>query len=96
MLLLVDTAREIHGRQGLFEEAGEFPGTSQVNLRVSADADQHKRFGRSFLYQYLSFRVATSVERASIIPLPLAQFCSPVALPTPGGPLAVAGRGSLT
>src|SRR4051812_11902445 len=57
--LLVDAAREIHGKQGLFEEAGEFPGTAPVDLRVSADADQHKRFGRSFLYQYFPFWIAT-------------------------------------
>jgi TRAP-type uncharacterized transport system substrate-binding protein len=76
--LLVDAAREIHGKQGLFEEAGEFPGTTQVDLRVSTDADQHKRFGRSFLYQYLPFWVATLAERAIIILLPLAAVLFPL------------------
>jgi len=70
--LLVDAAREIHGQQGLFEEAGEFPGTTQVDLRVSSEADQHKHFGSRFLYQYLPFWVATIAERAIIILLPLA------------------------
>jgi TRAP-type uncharacterized transport system substrate-binding protein len=41
--LLTDAAREIHGGQGLFEEAGEFPATTQVDLRVSTDADDHRR-----------------------------------------------------
>jgi TRAP-type uncharacterized transport system substrate-binding protein len=76
--LLVDAAREIHGKQGLFEEAGEFPGTTQVDLRVSTDADQHKRFGRSFLYYYLPFWVATLAERAMIILLPLAAVLFPL------------------
>ena len=76
--LLVDAAREIHGKQGLFEQAGEFPGTTQVDLRVSTDADQHKRFGRSFLYQYLPFWVATLAERAIIILLPLAAVLFPL------------------
>jgi TRAP-type uncharacterized transport system substrate-binding protein len=76
--LLVDAAREIHGKQGLFEEAGEFPGTTQVDLRVSTDADEHKRFGRSFLYQYLPFWVATLAERAIIILLPLAAVLLPL------------------
>ena len=76
--LLVDAAREIHGKQGLFEEAGEFPGTTQVDLRVSTDADQHKRFGRSILYQYFPFWVATLAERAIIILLPMAAVLLPL------------------
>ncbi|MBR0774814.1 ABC transporter substrate-binding protein [Bradyrhizobium diazoefficiens] len=76
--LLVDAAREIHGRQGLFEDAGEFPGTTQVDLPVSADADQHRRFGRTFLYQYLPFWIAALAERAAIILLPLAAILFPL------------------
>jgi TRAP-type uncharacterized transport system substrate-binding protein len=76
--LLLDAAREIHGKQGLFEEAGEFPGTTQVDLRVSTDADQHKRFGQSFLNHYLPFWVATLAERAIIILLPLAAVLFPL------------------
>jgi TRAP-type uncharacterized transport system substrate-binding protein len=76
--LLADAAREIHGGPGLFEEAGEFPGTTQVDLRVSADADRHKRFGPSFLYQYLPFWMATIAERAIIVLLPLAVVLVPL------------------
>jgi TRAP transporter TAXI family solute receptor len=45
--LLIEAAREIHGEQGYFEAAGEFPGIAGVDLRVSPHADQHKRFGRA-------------------------------------------------
>ena len=76
--LLVDAAREIHEGQGFFEEAGEFPGTSQVDLRVSTEAAQHRHFGPSFLYRYLPFWVATLVERAIIILLPLAVVLIPL------------------
>lgn len=76
--LLVDAAREIHGRQGLFEDAGEFPSTTPVDLPVSADADQHRRFGRTFLYQYLPFWIAALGERAIIIVLPLAAILFPL------------------
>jgi TRAP-type uncharacterized transport system substrate-binding protein len=75
--LLVDAAHEIHGGQGFFEEPGEFPGTSRVDLRISTDADQHKRFGPSFLYRYLPFWLATLTERAIIILLPLAAVMLP-------------------
>ena len=76
--LLVDAAHEIHGGQGLFEEPGEFPGTTRVDLRVSTDADQHKRFGPTFLHRYLPFWLATLVERAIIILVPLAAVLLPL------------------
>ncbi len=76
--LLIDAAREIHGKQGLFEEAGEFPATTQVDLRVSPNADEHKRFGRSILYQYLPFWIATMGERVVVILLPLAAVLFPL------------------
>jgi len=76
--LLLDAAHEIHGEAGFFEEAGEFPGTTPVDLRVSPEADQHKRFGPSFLYRYLPFWVAALAERAIIIILPLVAVLFPL------------------
>ncbi len=76
--LLLDAAREIHGEQGFFEDAADFPGTARVDLRVSKDADRHKRFGPSLLYQYLPFWLATLAERAIIILLPLAAVLFPI------------------
>ena len=77
--LLIDAARDIHGVQGTFEAAGEFPGITPVDLRVSPHADQHKRFGRSFLYRYLPFWVATFIERAIIVLVPLVVILVPLA-----------------
>lgn len=76
--LLMDAAREIHGRQGFFEEAGEFPSTNQVDIPVSADADRHKRFGSTFLYSYLPFWLAALVERAIVILVPIAAILFPL------------------
>jgi len=76
--LLLDAARDIHGAQGAFEAAGEFPGTARVDLQVSPYADQHRRFGRSFLYRYLPFWVASFVERAIIVLVPLIVIVVPV------------------
>jgi hypothetical protein len=76
--LLIDAARDIHGDQGYFEAAGEFPGTAPVDLRVSPYADQHKRFGPSFLYRYLPFWLATFVERAIIVAVPLIVVLVPL------------------
>jgi TRAP transporter TAXI family solute receptor len=77
--LLIDAAREIHGRQGYFEAAGEFPGTAQVDdIPVSPYADQHRRFGPSFLYNYLPFWLATYAERALILIVPLVVILIPL------------------
>ena len=76
--LLVDAAHKIHDGQGFFEEPGEFPGTTRVDLRVSTDAEQHKRFGPTFLHRYLPFWLATLVERAIIILVPLAAVLLPL------------------
>ena len=76
--VLIDAAREIHGGQGYFEAAGEFPGTAQVDLRVSAYADQHKRFGPSFLYRFLPFWIASIVERTIIVVVPLLVVLVPL------------------
>lgn len=76
--LLVDAAHEIHGGQGVFEAAGEFPSTAHVDLRVSPDADRHRRFGASVLYRYMPFWVATLVERAVILLVPLVVILVPL------------------
>ncbi len=82
--LLIDAARDIHGEQGYFEASGEFPGTTPVDLRVSPYADQHKRFGSTFLYRYLPFWVATWLERAIIVVVPLIVVLVPVMSYLPG------------
>lgn len=76
--LFVDASRDIFGDQGFFRQAGEFPGTTQVDIPVSPEADRHKHFGPRFLYQYLPFWVAAIVERAIIILLPLAAVLFPL------------------
>jgi TRAP-type uncharacterized transport system substrate-binding protein len=77
--LLVDTAREIHGHQGYFEGAGEFPGATQVDIPVSATAEDHEHFGPSYLHRYLPFWLATFVERAVILIVPLIVVLVPLA-----------------
>ena len=87
--LLFDAAREMCSGQEIFRGGPRVPGTSRVDLRVSADADRHKRFGPSSAYQYLPFWLATLAERAIIILLPLAAVLFPVfQLPAPIPPLA--------
>jgi TRAP transporter TAXI family solute receptor len=76
--LLVDAAREIHGHQGYFEAAGEFPNTAQVDIPVSPIAEEHRHFGPSFLHRYMPFWLATFVERAIILIVPLIVILVPL------------------
>ena len=76
--LLTDAAHEIHAGQGYFETAGEYPNTDPVDLRVSPDADRHRRFGPSFLYRYLPFWVAAFVERTIVVVVPLLVVLVPI------------------
>ena len=69
--VLLDAARQLHGGQGYFEAAGEFPNTLRVDLPVSEDADRHYRFGPSLLHRYLPFFVATYIERLIVLLIPL-------------------------
>ncbi|MEP7328757.1 MAG: TAXI family TRAP transporter solute-binding subunit [Betaproteobacteria bacterium] len=77
--VLIDAAREVHSGQGVFEAAGEFPGTAPVDLPVSADADQHRRFGPTFLYRIMPFWLASLIERMLIILVPLLAVLVPIA-----------------
>lgn len=77
--LLLDVANEVHGQQGYFEAAGEFPGTAQVDaIPVSSFANQHRSFGPSWLSRDLSFWVAALVERALIVLIPLVVVLVPL------------------
>jgi hypothetical protein len=76
--LLLDAAREIHGDQGYFETAGEFPQTAPVDIPVSPHAEEHKHFGPSFLHRYMPFWLATFVERAIILIVPLIVVLVPL------------------
>jgi len=76
--LLLDAAHEIHGGQGYFEAADEFPSTARVDIEVSAAAQRHKQFGPNLLHRYMPFWVATFVERLIILVVPLLVILVPL------------------
>ena len=69
--LLLEAARELHGKQGYFEKDDEFPSTAGVDLPVSPDADRHHRFGPSVLHRYLPFTIAAYLERLIVLLVPV-------------------------
>jgi hypothetical protein len=69
--LLLDAAREVHGRAGLYKKSGEFPAPIAHDFPISADASRYYASGRSFLYRTFPFSIARLIERVVAIVVPM-------------------------
>jgi NMT1-like family len=69
--LLLETATEVHGRAGLFKNLGEFPTPLEHEFRISADASRFYKSGKTFLYRYLPFWMASLVTRILVVFVPM-------------------------
>ena len=71
--LLLEAAREIHGRPGLYRRQGEFPAAKEGEFRMSPDATRYYATGKTFLYRTFPFWLATLVARilAFLVPIVL-------------------------
>ena len=69
--LLLETATEVHGRAGLFKRLGEFPAPLEHEFRISSDASRFYKSGKSFLYRYLPFWMASLVNRILVVFVPM-------------------------
>jgi hypothetical protein len=69
--LLLETATEVHGRAGLFKNLGEFPTPLEHEFRISSDASRFYKSGKSFLYRYLPFWMASLVNRILVVFVPM-------------------------
>ncbi|AIO67466.1 TAXI family TRAP transporter solute-binding subunit [Burkholderia oklahomensis] len=70
--LLVEAAREVHGRATILQRAGEFPSpVTHSSFPLSDDAARYYKSGKTFLYRKLPFWVASLVDRLLFIVVPL-------------------------
>ena len=69
--LLLEAAREVHGDANLFQRRGEFPAPLELEFQISADARRYYTSGKSFLYRYLPFWLASLVNRILVVFVPL-------------------------
>jgi hypothetical protein len=69
--LLLEAAREVHGKPGLFKRRGEFPAPLEHEFPISPDAARFYKSGKSFLYRYLPYRLANLVNRFLIVAVPM-------------------------
>ena len=69
--LVLEAAREVHGRAGLYKKSGEFPAPIAHDFPISADASRYYASGRSFLYRTFPFWIARLIERIVAIVVPM-------------------------
>jgi hypothetical protein len=75
--LLLEAAREVHGRAGLYKKAGEFPAPIEHDIPISADASRYYASGRGFFYRTFPFWIASLIERILAILVPMTIILIP-------------------
>ena len=75
--LLIETAREVHGRGSLLQQPGEFPAPREQEYRISDDAARYYKSGKGLLYRYLPFWLASLADRMWFVVVPLLVLLIP-------------------
>ncbi|WP_051229445.1 TAXI family TRAP transporter solute-binding subunit [Paludibacterium yongneupense] len=75
--LLLDAARQVHGKAGIFKKRGEFPSPTEHEIPLSPDASRYYTSGKSFLYRTFPFWLAGLVARVLALIVPFALFLIP-------------------
>lgn len=75
--LLLEAAAEVHGRPGLTQRRGEFPAPLENEYPISSDAARYYKSGKSFLYRYLPFWLASLVNRILVVFVPMILILIP-------------------
>jgi len=76
--LLLLSAPEIVGGDGLFHSAGEFPSGLYLSIPLSKEAERFHKRGPSFLQRFLPFWAATLIDRLVVMLIPLAALVIPL------------------
>jgi hypothetical protein len=69
--LLIEAAKEVHGRANLMQSANEFPAPLTHEFRVSDDAERYYKSGKGFLYRTLPFWIASLADRVIVLLVPI-------------------------
>lgn len=75
--MLIEAAREVHGRATLMQRAGEFPAPLEHEYRLSDDAIRYYRSGKGFAYRHLPYWLASLVDRTVIMLVPILVLLIP-------------------
>jgi TRAP-type uncharacterized transport system substrate-binding protein len=69
--VLLEAAREVHGRPGLYKKRGEFPAPLEHEFRISPDAARYYASGKGFLYRTFPFWIASLIARLVAVLVPV-------------------------
>ncbi len=75
--LLIEAATEVHGRATLFQNANQFPAPLVHDFPISTDATRFYKSGKSFAYRYLPFWLASLLDRALVVLVPIVVVVIP-------------------
>lgn len=75
--LLLETATEVHSRQGLTQKRREFPAMLEHEYKISPEATRFYKSGKSFLYKYLPFWLASLLNRILVVFVPMLLILIP-------------------
>lgn len=76
--LLMKAMHETHSEAGLLHSANEFPSSKDVDLELSKDAEHYYKSGPPLLQRYLPFWLATLIDRAALVLIPLLAVLVPL------------------
>jgi hypothetical protein len=82
--LLLEAATAVHSRAGRYQRQGEFPAPLEHEYPVSSDAQRFYKSGKSFLYRYLPFQIASLFNRILVVIVPLILILIPGLKSIPG------------
>src|SRR5262249_39180477 len=69
--LLLEAAQEVHSKPGLFHRRGEFPAPYGHVIPISKEAARFYKDGRSLLYRFLPFWLASLLSRFAVAFIPI-------------------------
>jgi TRAP transporter TAXI family solute receptor len=69
--ILLEAAVSVHSRPGVFQSRGEFPAPIEHAIPVSSDANRFYKSGKSLLYRYLPFWLASLTSRIVVVFVPM-------------------------
>jgi uncharacterized protein len=81
--LFVQSASEIHGGTGWFQQQGQFPSPRYTEVPVAREAARYYRDGPPLLQRYMSFWLANLFERLWVVVVPLLALLIPLSKVVP-------------
>jgi TRAP-type uncharacterized transport system substrate-binding protein len=69
--LLLDAAKEIHGRATLLQHKNEFPAPIEHEFPISPEASRYYKSGKSFFYRHLPFWLGSLLNRVLLVFVPV-------------------------